>query len=67
MEELNNELIEACSQGNLEKVQYLLTTPGMKEHVSINDLKHSFADAITGACENGRTEIMRYNFNQQGT
>ena len=35
-EELNKQFINACKDGNLEIIKYLLTSPELKEHSNIH-------------------------------
>ena len=56
-EELNNQFINACQNDDLDIVQFLLTSPGLKEHVDIhaeNDL------GFIIACEQGHLEVVKY-------
>jgi len=56
-EEINNEFIKACSIGDLNKVQYLLTSPEIKEKANIH---YKDDDGLTNACENGHLNIVKY-------
>ena len=56
-EELNDQFIDACENGQLEVVKYLLTSPELTEHADIhteNDLGFRLA------CEEGRLEVVKY-------
>ena len=56
-EELNDQFIDACENGRLEVVKYLLTSPELTEHADIhteNDLGFRLA------CEEGRLEVVKY-------
>ncbi len=55
--QLNKVFINSCQKGHLEIVQYLLTSPDLKEHANIhadNDLGFRLA------CENGYLEVVKY-------
>jgi ankyrin repeat protein len=54
---LNKEFIDACENGHLEVVKYLLTSPELKKHVNI----HVFNDyGFRFACVNGHLNIVQY-------
>ena len=55
--ELNNQFIDACAQGQLEIIKYLLTSAELTEHADIhaeNDL------GFRSACLEGRLELVKY-------
>jgi hypothetical protein len=54
---LNNQLIQACKDGDLEKVRYLLTSPELVTHADINCKD---GDAFTTACDEGHLHIIKY-------
>ena len=56
-EELNNQFINACRDGHLEVVKYLLTSPKLKKHANIHEEKDS---GFRWACEKGRLEVVKY-------
>ena len=54
---LNDEFIDACKNGDIDKVKYLLSSPELKEHADI----HAFGDAgFQWACMNGHLEVVKY-------
>ena len=56
-EELNEQFIDACAQGQLEIIKYLLTSAELTEHADIhaeNDL------GFRNACYQGHLEIVKY-------
>ena len=56
-EELNNQFINACQNDDLDIVQFLLTSPGLKEHADI----HARSDlGCVWACYEGCLEIIKY-------
>ena len=56
-EELNNQFINACQNDDLDIVQFLLTSPGLKEHADI----HARSDeGFRIACLEGHLEIVKY-------
>ncbi len=56
-EQLNDAFIDACRNGDLEIIRYLLTSSELKEHadIHIND-----DDGFHWACASGYLEIVRY-------
>ena len=56
-EELNDQFIDACAQGQLEIIKYLLTSPKLKKHANIHDRNDW---GFIGACEQGRLEVVKY-------
>ena len=55
-QKLNEQFIDACRDGHLEVVKYLLTSPDLKEHADI----HARNDVgFIGACRNGRLEVVK--------
>jgi ankyrin repeat protein len=56
-EEINNEFIQACAFGDLNKVKYLLTSSDLKEKANIH---YKDDDGLTNACENGHLNIVQY-------
>ena len=55
-EELNEQFIDACAQGHLEVVEFLLTSAELKEHANIH------ADNDEGfriACSQGHLEVIK--------
>ncbi len=56
-EKLNEALIDACKEGNLHIIKYLLTSLELKEHADI----HAQNDwGFICACENGHLDVVRY-------
>ena len=56
-EELNKQFINACVQGQLEIIKYLLTSPELTEHADI----HSRNDlGFIWACRCGHLEVIKY-------
>ena len=56
-EQLNDEFIDACSQGHLEVVKYLLTSAELKKHADI----HAKDDlGFRSACAQGHLDVVKY-------
>ena len=56
-EELNEQFIYACRDGNLEIIKYLLTSHELKENVDI----HAENDwGFVWSCRNGNLEVVKY-------
>ena len=55
-EELNEQFIDACYEGRLEVVKYLLTSPELTENVDIH-AENDWGFRI--ACEQGRLEVVK--------
>lgn len=55
--ELNHRYINACNQGNLEVIRYVLTSPELKHHADINT-DNGFG--LQAACEYGDLTIVKY-------
>ncbi len=56
-EQLNEVLLEACKNGDLEMVRYVLTSPELTIHADI----HADKDyAFQWACHNGHLEVVKY-------
>ena len=56
-EELNNQFINACQNDDLDIVQFLLTSPELKEHADV----HAKDDlGFRVACRSGRLEVVKY-------
>jgi ankyrin repeat protein len=58
-EELHEKLISACKKGNLDQVKYLLTSPELDTHASIN-YSNNNNTVLTEACWYGHLEIVDY-------
>ena len=56
-EELNGKFIQACQNGHLELVKYLLTSPDLKEHANIN---YKDDNGFKWACRNEHFDIVKY-------
>lgn len=56
-EKLNTAFHEACSNGNLDEVKYLLISPEIKEHA---DISYYGDTGLSDACWNGHLEIVKY-------
>ena len=56
-DDLNDCFIDACSNGHLEIVKYLLTDPILKEYA---DVRACESYGFRLACENGHLEIVKY-------
>ena len=56
-EELNDEFIDACRDGNLNIVKYLLTSAELTEHVDIHAENDS---GFSWACDRGHLEVVKY-------
>ena len=55
--ELNEQFIDACAQGHLEVVEFLLTSAELKEHADV----HAKDDlGFRVACRSGRLEVVKY-------
>ena len=55
-EELNEQFIDACIEGHLEVIKFLLTSPELKEHADI----HARSDlGFKWACGEGRLEVVK--------
>lgn len=70
-EKINKELIEACKNGDLDKVRYVLTSPELSVHADIhasvseesddNDLiTHLAEEPLFQAAKNGHLSIVKY-------
>mgnify|MGYP003415881926 CR=1 FL=1 len=70
-ENINKELIEACKNGDLDKVRYVLTSPELSVHADIhasvseesddNDfIKHLAEEPLFQAAKNGHLSIVKY-------
>ena len=56
-QKLNEQFIDACRDGHLELVKYLLTSPELKKHANI----HAADDlGFICACEQGQLEVVKY-------
>jgi hypothetical protein len=51
---LNDYFIQACEDGELDKVKYLLTSPNLAENVSIS---YKSDQALRNACKHGHLDI----------
>ena len=58
--ELNSELLDACGWGNIDIVQFLLSSPYLKEHADINHKNNDGVNALLIACSNGHLDIVQY-------
>ena len=56
-EELNAQFIDACKNGHLELVKYLLTSPELKEQADIHGQDD---EGFIWACRCGHLEIVKY-------
>ena len=56
-EELNEQFIDACEQGRLEVVKYLLTSPELTEHADIHARND---EGFIWACRSGHLEVIKY-------
>ena len=56
-ENLSSELINACYDGNLELVKYVLTSPELKVH---SDIHAQNDDAFIWSCSKGHLAIVQY-------
>jgi hypothetical protein len=54
---LNDYFIQACEDGELDKVKYLLTSPNLAENVSIS---YKSDQALRNACKHGHLDIVKY-------
>src|SRR5579875_2933685 len=54
---LNSEFINSCHIGDLDKLKYVLTSPELSLHASLDD---NYRSALNIACENGHLEIVKY-------
>ena len=59
-DELNQELLNACIQGQLDIIQYLLTSPELQEHLDIHYQDNSYRNALIWACYQGHLDIVQY-------
>ncbi len=55
--DLNEKLIEACQQGNLDKVRYLLISPKLKIHA---DIHYKLDSPLNIAVFNDKIDIVKY-------
>lgn len=60
LQELSQELYESASQGNLEELKYILTSPELKLHPAIHFAEDS---ALVVASSNGHIPILEYILN----
>lgn len=58
--ELNAKLLNACFWGHLEVVQYLLTSPELKEHADIHYKNDVGMNALKVVCVWGRLDVVQY-------
>jgi ankyrin repeat protein len=65
LEELNKKLKDACKQGDLDNVKYLLTSPDLVQHAQINIEPDDWGAPLTIACENGHLHIVKYLLTSQ--
>lgn len=56
-EAINNRLIKACKDGDLDIVKYCLTSPELKSHA---DIHYKDEEAFTNACDKGHLHIIKY-------
>lgn len=54
------ELLDACGQGDIEQIQYLLTSPDLLINASIHDLSRMGSEAPIVACENDKIDTLKY-------
>lgn len=57
LDDLNKDLVNACIEGELEIVQYLLSSTDLKQHADIND---EDCLAFCFACSTGNLDIVKY-------
>ena len=55
--QLNSQLINACSYGQIDIVKYLLTSPDLKQHADIHARNDS---ALSCACNKGHLDLVIY-------
>ena len=58
--ELNNKLLHASHQKDLNTVKYLLTSSELKEHANIHYKDNSGMTSLMYACSNGNLELVKY-------
>jgi len=56
-EEINKELISACSEGNIEKIDYLLNSKELKRNP---DLNYKDGEPILAACFKNHVKVIKY-------
>lgn len=59
-QQLDNELLEACSVGNLNVVKYLLTSPELEQKANINSVDFFNKTSLMYACNRGHLDIIKY-------
>ena len=59
--EKNNAFLEACNDGDFEKIKFLLTSPQLEDHANIDVYEsESNFNGYLYACKNGRIDIVKY-------
>ena len=64
-QELNDKLLNASYQGNLDTVKYLLSSYELKEHANINYTDKYGTNTLMIACVNGHLEVVKYLLSSQ--
>jgi hypothetical protein len=57
-EQLDEEFTDACMNGRLEIIKYLVESPELKNHANINNNENNIG--FKSACDNGFNEIIRF-------
>ena len=59
-QELNDRLLNASYQGNLDVIKYILTSPDLTTHANINAINSKGENALMIACSAGKFEVVEY-------